>query len=825
MKKLLSVLCVFSLLLGCAFTGVTVSASEYEAANFLNTVASGNLKCLTPDDFGIVIEDGFKVSSTGVIATNTVLSGNITFQNGDIFIYPKNNSAGIQISAEEDSITISDIGLSTSTVAKTVTEEAVGKAIVGNEINIKIAIELLNTDGEYFNNIALKNDLQITYYIDNIEVYRTVVIATAQISEDNTELLNLNIGGGVFAVENNDIIAELYMSDIDFKNDFLNIPIMLEDTEQIKVNSTYNTDIVLNDGGILKMGAIGQINRIGTVITYVDMNGTHNVAKTEYNVEKFNLKVTVRAVDIDDDKFADDSEIGIYIDNKRIGSFIYGVDNIDDYTLSAPTANASVTLYKPNQLPTGLRVLTPNDAGWGGDIKLDSDNSIVGGGEISADWFKSDLVDIMLSAKIKITQMTGRALFGLNETKTPNLIIVPPSSNSNTCKLQMYCGKQIFINGSVGFTFGEDHYYQHTVEKADVDLNGDGVCNDLRLGCFIDGELVNGNFFYLSSANIDTINNYYSTEPAVYLESYGTFEGVVDGVDRSLELPDYEILTMEDIGQVSGTYTPKTSGEAFGANSTTNFINKVFETELTVSSGTGAAEFVLGNRAISGGGVRLKITNNIASINAAIFSSKTHSTYIMKFQLPDFKFDLNQKLQIMIAREDGDYKIGVWIDGKLQNNRFYYGISDGATLINQTGFYFGGGTHTWEFDTKDGEFSITAAESYTVTPSDTVAYTLNDEAVTQETTISKVGEHALVATTSQTAATLTSTKIVVIYMQNDISGDGNINVLDFITMMKNIDGEALTRIGAYAAGVEFGASCTTKELVSLKKALLGVLSR
>jgi len=825
MKRVLAILCVFSLLLGCAFTGVTVSAAEYEVANVLNTVASGDLKCLTPDDFNIIFKDTFKVSSTGVVATNTVLSGNITFQNGDIFMYPKNNSAGVQISAEEDSITISDVGLSTSTVAKTVTEEAVGKAIVGNEINIKIAIELLNTDGEYFNNKALKNDVQITYYIDNIEVYRTVVIATAQISEDNTELLNLNIGGGVFAVENNDIIAELYMSDIDFKNDFLNIPIMLEDTEQIKVNSTYNTDIVLNDGGTLEMGAIGQINRIGTVINYVDMNGLNNIANSEYSGERFNLKVTVRAVDIDGDKLADDSEIGIYIGNKRIKSFIYGVDNIDNYTLCNPIPNTSVIFYKPNQLPTGLRVLTPNDAGWGGNIELDSSNNIVGNGETTASWFKNNSIDIMLSAKIKITQMTGRLFFGLNGTKTPNLIIMSPSSNSDACKLQMYCGRQIFINGTVSFTLGEEYYYQHTVEKADVDLNGDGVLNDLRLGCFIDGELVGGTFFYLSSANINTINNYYNTEPSVHLESSGTFEGVVDGIDRSLELPDYEVLTMEDIGQVSGTYTPKTSGEAFKSTTSTSFINKVFETELTVNQGTGAAEFVLGNRAISGGGVRLKIADNTASINAAIYPSKTHSAYIMKFTLPDFKFNLNQKLQIMIAREDGDYKIGVFIDGKLQNNRFYYGISDGATLTNQTGFYFGGGTHTWKFGTTDGEYPISAAEGYTITPSDTVSYILDGEAITQETTLSKVGEYTLVTTTSENVASVTSTKTLVIYMQNDISGDGNINVLDLITVTKNIDGEALTRVGAYAAGVKFGDSCTINELLTLKKILLGVFNK
>lgn len=786
------------------------------APDEFSTVLFGQLNQLDPADFGMPADRPANGYIGGVVATNTVFSSNVTFKNGDVFMYPRNGWYGIQLDAREDSLVISDTGLGTGWAPETITKEIAGTAVVGNEINLKVAVELLNQDEEYKDGEPVLNDVRITYYINNVQVYQNEVWATA-----NAETGDLNIGNGLFAVNGNDIIAEMYVGNIFIKNDRAEMPVMLEDTTTIKMDSTYNTDVTLAEGASLNMGNFGTLAIVDGKLVYTDDAGAATTVEGDFVGKAFNLKVAVRAVDIDGDELADDTEIGVYVNNVRIGKTAYSADTYFKYGVNVtPVASEGAVLSKPNQVPTGLRVLTPNHSGWGGEIDL---AGVVNNGFTQSKWFKEDMLDIMFDTNVQISEMTSLTLLGLGGG-TASVIVQEPAAGSNQAVLQYYTPNgQWFFNGGAAFTIGQKQNFKYTVEKADVDLNGDGVCNDLRFGFFIDGNLVGDTFYYIDAAHSDDINPFYNNQPSAFLQTYGTLKGVFESDYVREELPACDVITMEDIGYFNGTYTPTgAAGDAFGHYITTpgfSFANKIFETDLMVSSGTGAEEFVLGNSGGSGGGIRLSVVDGTATLNCVLYA-EPHN---MRFALPDFKFDVNQKLRIMIAREGGDYMVGVWIDGKLQNNRFYYGLPEVATWVNYAGFYMNGGNHVWNFDTvEDSVAAAVKGENYTITPSGTVTYTVDDVAVEGELTLSEIGEYVVVATDTQATGVATGTQIVVIYVENDLTEDGKVNVLDFIAMQKNTDGEPLSRVGSFAAGVEYGTACTTKELVAIKKVLLGI---
>jgi hypothetical protein len=130
-------------------------------------------------------------------------------------------------------------------------------------------------------------------------------------------------------------------------------------------------------------------------------------------------------------------------------------------------------------------------------------------------------------------------------------------------------------------------------------------------------------------------------------------------------------------------------------------------------------------------------------------------------------------------------------------------------------------TWTFGFDITESE-GVVGGNSYTVK----AGYTINGEAVEADTVLTEIGayEVAYTGTFADTTVGLAENKLVVIYVENDLTADGAVNILDFIAMNKNIANELdLTPVAAFAAGVELDGVCTTKELIALKKAILFAL--
>jgi len=814
------------------FCFYSVGNDPVPAANEIQKAPFGALKPVKASDWV-----GFWPAN-GPDVSNSVFDADIILKNGENFQYFFQSWVGLNFTATADSISVYDNFKKTVTTtdtegnpvetqverfpSATITKEMAGTAVVNNRINIKLVTEVLNLDGEVLfdddDNIVgeYKNDVRFTVYINNTSVYTHTIYANVI---DNDGVIDLNIADGFIelSADKTKLLSGLYVANMgtaEFLTPEVKLPVMLESTTQIKPDSTYNTDVTMPEGAVLDLGAYGKLTMAEGTLTYTDMSGKANAVAGDYLDKKFNLKVTVRMVDVDADERADDNEIGIFVNNKNICAMQYKADSYFDLLAPVAPVATAATLSAADQRTDGLRTVTSSDAGYEGALNLGEGNpGHANNAWLDANFVDTDIVDIKLAGYITVEEAKGIMLVSIGGKESLYLYGDTDGDGVGQMKV-LFNGAQWLFEGGANSTYniGEEFLYEVTIEKADVDFNGDGIFNDLRFGYFVNGKLVNDSFAYANAANAGALDMYYTTEPDFWMQTTEKFVGNIRPIDRSAAgVPELPTFTPAQLNMPAGTYT--------GAGALNAYVHAGRDIEnmnikSTVNWTGGNVEFCIGAIGSSGGGIRFNMNNGVNATAVIRRGVDTGS-----INLPDLTAGVDHELIVSI-KDHGDfvYEIGFWVDGKLQNNRTYFTLNNAAKFDPYMSFWDTAATWTFGFDATEPE-GVVGGSSYTVK----AGYTINGEAVAEDTVLTEIGAYEVAYTGTFAGSTigLAENKLVVIYVENDLTADGAVNILDFIAMNKNIADELdLSPVAAFAAGVELDGKCTSKELIALKKAIL-----
>ena len=845
------------------------TATDADAPTALDEALS-QYPVVTPADFGIEYGKNYKeVWGRDTDADgNIVFETNVMFDRGGKIVFPRSNSwNGVTITTDTAAtdgtkLTISDdlAGSGNSVMTKVTLEPAtfnVG-SLVGNMINLKIVYEVCDADG---NNIydaegnlveVLEDDVRLTYYINGIKAFDDPIEYCAEYAETDANDCPIvesrveRTGTLLFTEKDGETIFNM----LDVKNVILEdpnteVPVMFENvahsTKNLVVGKLNTTDATLAEGDSIAMGYYGTLAVTEGALVYTDNNGTATTVATDMAGVKFNLKALAERVDLNDDGFVTETKARVWIDNKAIGGYQYlvGTLPIDQ----AITLNGTAALSAASQVPTGLIEYSLADVGAEDvDVKdvtgtASTINKLaVAGGTV---------VNTLFSAKINVSSIVA----GENNTARTQFLTSYAgfsiefwrNSDLSFYRSQVLAPGQTIANwGKETPAVGTEYTWQVAVQATNVDLNADGVNNDIRIGFFINGELFGGNFY--ASAAVDdvyaatptfqvkhTVNAGAEADGETPAKGANTISYTVKNIETD-SVDNYEEIGIEYFGLENGTYElASDSGRNWlnkAADATLN--GKVFKTKIKFDAAEGAtlpsrSEFTYAGNSNLHHATTLFIA--MESDGVATVRSGQDRPAARLFTLPGLTEGEEHELWITSKVIEGHWKYMFYVDGELA--RVYYQKNAGIS-INK----YNAGVHSWgatnadyssntlSVDAEEHVEGVTADTEYTLTPSDTVSYTVDGAAITEATVLNEIGKYVIASTTTG-KLNRTGTKTVVIYKENDLNADGEVNVLDFIAAKKSNTGDApLSEAGAFAAGIEIGAACELKDIVAIKIALL-----
>lgn len=828
------------------------TATDADAAGPLD-----GLTALTPADFGIAYgrcDGDWTQGTTAKDTANSVFETNIMFEKGGEMVYPRNTGwPGIMLTTSGNTnLAITNFHFD-SGLATTVIEASkfnVG-SLVGNMVNLKVVLEIGDFDGNNIINddgteTVLKDDARLTYYINGIEACDPIEYKAEYEEYDavtgNAVLETRVAGTGDLLFKQGDrTLFSLYFNNkVIIEDPNCEVPVMLENaaTNGALVLGKLNTvDVTLAEGDSIAMGYLGNLAVTEGALVYTDKAGNASTVAENMAGVKFNLKTLVQRIDFNGDGFVTEVKARVWVNDKATSAYQY-INTLPVAQTISLSGTAAISAA--SQIPTGLSEILPSDAGidstatamtgWGRKLAGKTFNKV----QMSSN---NTLFSAYITTDI-LSEKTGSN----NQFNIHFGPIYNASTWSRYFRLASYIGGNSWGigvgSGNVGSAtvdveLGKEFLYQVSVQKSDIDLDADGVLNDYKIGFFIDGVLLSGQFYTIAlTDDVATSAWGFNIEHAISsdVEAQYSIRSEYTTVE---DFTEYKEIVIEDFGFENGTYSVSDAAVAhwYNAPKTQNFNYKAFTTKIKFDVDSNKSS-------------RYELTylgkNNMVS--AVIVSMEADGTGAFRYgteakhKMPDLKANVESELTITSVMSDGGYKFGFYVDGKLQGYLYtpsvgyspWYGYIGIRTLA---GTSYAGGSLT--LGAANYNVGVAAGNSYTVAAStENLTYTLNGEAVTEETTLSDVGEYVIGTTSALSCHNAgsgildqTGTKTVVIYKENDLNADNTVNILDFIAAQKSASEEDfdLGKVGAFAAGIAVGERCTAKEIVALKIAILFAL--
>lgn len=790
-----------------------------------------------------------------------------------------------------------EIGIYTGAVhtMATITPEQFGwEEFMGKKFNYKVAVEVVNHDDESLEdadgNVLIddfKNDLKITYFINDVKVYSDFFDCEdddgegTAVTDEHGNLLGYDyqltgpgtrFGSGQICANNG--IFDLPGSKLPVLNEIVpsdtSVPYYTEDDGDtyyhvLRDNTTFNTDVhfPIADGPVIELQFATLSLESGRVVLnhkdgrkiYITPDGENFADK------KFNLKLSAQQMDLDLDGYPDDIKFGIFVNNQ--GKFITMLNSyasIEEVTFGV---YGGTTISEPDRTPEYLQHVTFEDS-----LPDNPDNTPALPVDVS---MRGNLQSVNWLGRTNTYKVMGTRLevnFKVNETNAINVFAThgvfyegDPTVDKQKQGVTLHFAPGYFYPmfgvdqigaGLIYEPIPADLYANNikleiTVEEADCDLNGDGIFNDIRIGYFINDKILFGRFLSPEStiddyaAKIASLKEYNSNFRCLANDYSGYFT-MLPNTSKAAEygLEDFEEITLADFGIASGEYTPKNENHSFfhapiNLSKGDTLSGKVLKTTLTLPISDQYSIFNiagwsnwLGARITTHGGLVISYATEDANV----------SKYNNTVSLPDFKVGEANNIAVSYKYEYDCLYIGIWIDGKLQNNQFYPLRGWGKSSVNQHDYssYVGlygnaaaGMAGTFVVDNGTDSVvnnEVTSENNFvTLTPVDGKTVTVNNGApLTEETTYTAIDEYVVkTVDTTNGAFDFTGTKTYVIYKDKDLNGDNTVDILDFIIAKKNAGGARplTSKVALAAAGKADAADLITPaELIAIKRAVL-----
>lgn len=770
---------------------------------------------------------------------DTVLSLDVMFEPGGYIRYPmQGDGPGIDIKVSDNTLLIREVAFDAdgrgeiNDVLATLTPSAVGCALVGNDLNLKVAIERIDEDEDEIPEVYL------SYYINDSLVFDTVVyddgdnyIAIKQYEAANTMLLENVVAKnpGKVPVMQQYTPKTLGMSYQKATGDTYS-------TVAGAVDQVFTTDLKFHttdaDGNIVDSSAFSfakglnifyrKNEGISLKLSDFKLEGCENgfVLPVQPD-EQFNLKISLDKVDCDNDTFADDLKIGIFVNDKLCSNkFYYSIDGymriLDDKSLVG--VSNGVELIAPSQVPTGLREYSHLDFGL-------EDKTYTG----------------TTSGNLQASGTLLNTLF------TTNVTI---NSVSDKFNIQYGGGDvswhvQYYASGTIRGWNGYENYFtigaadllekygvektfklQISVEEADTDLNGDGKYNDVRVGYFANGHLIEDKFF-ANNVSADTVYNLCKTS----LKSLRVYRNADFSINLTSDTitydPDeYTEVSIRDFGLEDGTYTYSqasdiASGRLKEGLGSVN--NKALFAKVTFdNSGSGFVYLAYAGNPSINSGANLRVGLNGASgLTRQFINTKDYGNGNGQNIYGINGITQKKEVNLMITTRfvNGDLQYGIWVDGVLFQNHFYTIRESVYKVTNQLGLSADAGSGTVKLGEENPLiYSCLDERNYEIpAPASGTTLTLDDVAVTEATIISLPGARVLKTVRSN----FNGMKTIVSYRQNDVNQDNVVTILDLVSMKKNEAGEKdYDIVSRAAANLSEGEKCGTEELNTMRTALV-----
>lgn len=811
------------------------TATDADAAGPLD-----GLTALTPADFGIAYgrsAGDYVQGTTQKDTANSVFETNIMFENGGEMVYPRSTGwPGIKLAASgTKNLAISDFSFGSGWETTVIEPAAVNVgSLVGNMLNLKIAFEVGDFDDNNIVNedetvTVLEDDVRLTYYINGIEVYQNTSYADYDYDENDNPIpgtQKAKTGTLLFTQEDRTLYSLYFDKDVIIEDPNCEVPVMTENVATnggLVVGALNTVDVTLAEGDSIAMGYLGNLAVTEGALVYTDKAGNASTVAENMAGVKFNLKTLAERIDLNGDGFVTEVKARVWINNKATSAYQYLNAIPADQTIAL---SGTAALSAASQVPTGLMEYSLSSFSTADVVINDAKGWAY---TINNTELDASPINTLFSAKINISKngtvagvsrsiitlgYSGASFnFQYGASDTRGLIIRPDKTQNDWLPV---------------FPVGKECLWQISIQRSNLDLNGDGEINDARIGYFIDGSLFTGKFY---TVTLDSI----SEKVAIAGERSFSGDSTMSFTIRDVQPTDdtvYEEIGIEDFGLENGTYVADGTGRHWfnKASAVGSIHNKAVKTKIKFVRAEGAT-----------GAIRSELTYGGASnLTDAIYISMEANgvgairlnQWGTKYTLPDLTQNVEHELVITSKMIDGHLQFGFYVDGKFQRHFYQKNSGDNANRD-----YIG--IHSWGSGYADGElilggsdYSIaaTAEETYTVAASnDTVTYTINGESVTEATVLSEVGEYVIGTSAKHLYGTValdqTGTKTVVIYKENDLNADNTVNILDFIAAQKSASEEDfdLGKVGAFAAGIAVGERCTAKEIVALKIAILFAL--
>ncbi|MDD6478814.1 MAG: hypothetical protein PUF48_03240 [Oscillospiraceae bacterium] len=814
---------------------------------------------------------------------NNVFEADVLFDRDGFIKYPmfQQNEAAILLSTDGKNLILSDAGTGlvpsdeSGRLATIPAEDFGYDVFVGKTFNYKVAFTLVNNDNEILideNGVILdedlKNDVKMSYYINDKCVYSRILngsvggdgLGTAITNEEGeivdyeyTLVNGKNLfsdarGEANFFAANNGIfnlpeeklpvLNEVTFADL---TDLNGAPIEYKAYDGWcftnlfpAKDTTLNTDVYMaNNGSIFNLdyAEIGLYDGRVVFNNLDDRGYDVNITPEDvsYLNKQFNLKITTQYIDLDGEGIPNDIKLGVFVDGK--GKFIYIEEGVVDYYKRPFGIVPGTEIREPDYVPSGLQQVTIADNNVAaGNYDLSSPGA-------SINWNNKTYTYSLVGSRLEMDMSIANADhdfdftygFGAGENEWLGI-----KTSFKAGKVSLNHGDGLFMDQTETHVHadlpaaGTRFKFEITVEKADADLNNDGVYNDLRFGFFIDGKHIGKGFAHFTS-NFGAKNDEMKESPSgirFYANAPSNIT-LYEPASRSenFNWDEFEEVTVEDFGIESGTYVTKypivfNSGLTKASGYSLN--GKVFKTKFKFAEGDDAVRLTLMGY---DGSWSVFIGAN-GYLGITIYSDESQHKRHSVHALPDFRTGEDMDIAVTYKYAYGSMQIGVWINGKLQNNRFYNLCGyDMSGLFNAIGVYSNVGTanvigeqnpvYIKENTSDDNSFTITPVEGKTLT--------VNGAAVNAETTYTAIGEYVVNTTASTGAYDFTGTKTFVIFKDKDFNGDNAVDILDFIIAKKNAaNTRPLSGAVALAAAGKTDAAdlITPEELIAIKRAVL-----
>ena len=450
-------------------------------------------------------------------------------------------------------------------------------------------------------------------------------------------------------------------------------------------NAWYGLDLFTDGNENLYLNFTGQ--------SYV-LNST--TAGTTLVDKSFNLKLSYQ--EVDDGNGGKQLQLGVWFNDKlynnkyfyvttytheeegdRTYRDLLGIDDEVGMILFLKSNGGSITLASDylEQLDVTLQKVTFKDF----NIE-DGTYAYTNGNPISGT-YNGTLSGKVFSGEIKFSTKESRFYIGGYPDASQGFSLVSGKEGVPSDCLQMTFGNDTYVLSPqiahttlVGVTLNLKLSYQ------EVDKDGDGTPDTLKLGVWFEDKLYKDNYFELSTYTHaegqrdykDYLTGNMYLQPAVA----GSSLEVESDIPKVLD-PTLEQLTFNDFGVEDGTYKKTGDFSAIGRYNGT-LSGKVFSGEVEFSS-SGANYFYMAGYPEGYGWTGLYLATGMENVPSDCLQlSLGNQTYILRpgvagTALVGASYNLKLSYQEVDTDKDGkndSLQLGVWFNDKLYDNEYFY---------------------------------------------------------------------------------------------------------------------------------------------------------